>query len=444
MRDRYRRSVAETLAGAFLAGTWTAGDLVARGALALGSGGEWIRRVARRVTELFAEPPRDRFRALADAVYADEDVQRQCSGGNAPRIVRTFVALEATREARFGVVSLPSVRDVAAWLEVDEPMLEWLADVRGLARRAPDERLRHYVARWVPKRSGGARLLEAPKTRLRAIQRRVLREILDRIPAHDAAHGFRVGRSAVTHAAAHVGKRVVLRLDLEDFFPTVPYGRIFGVFQAVGYSDAVSRVLAGLCTCHAPGGLSMPASPSPSAAELGAAFRARQLYRARHLPQGAPTSPALANSCVYAMDLRLSGAARAAGATYTRYADDLVFSGGDEFARRASRFEALVGAVVIESGFHLNHRKTRLLRRGVRQEVTGLVVNDHVAIGRDAFDRLKATLHNCLTLGPESQNRGGHPSYRAHVAGAVAWVEHVQPARGAKLREIFDRIRWSD
>jgi RNA-directed DNA polymerase len=444
MRDRYRRYVADTLAGSFLAGTWTGQELAARGVLAFGGGGEWIRRVVRRVIERFPEPPLEGFRVLADVVQADEDVRRQCARGDAPRIVRTFIVPDATREPRLGVVSLPAARELAAWLDVDEPMLEWLADVRGLSRRAPDERLRHYVARWVPKRSGGARLLEIPKPRLRAIQRRLLCEILDRIPAHDAAHGFRAGRSALTHAAAHVGKHVVLRLDLEDFFPTVPYGRIAGVFKAVGYSGDVSRILAGLCTCHAPSGLSMPTSPSSSAAELQAAFRARRLYRARHLPQGAPTSPSLANLCVYAMDVRLAGAARAAGATYTRYADDLVFSGGSEFARRASRFEALAGAIVVESGFHVNYRKTRRMARGVRQEVTGLVVNDRVAIARDAFDQLKATLHNCATVGPESQNRGGHPSYRAHLAGAVAWVEHVQPPRGAKLRRIFDRIRWID
>jgi hypothetical protein len=444
MRNRYRLYLAETLASAFLAGTWTTEDLAARGVVALGGGRQWIRRVARRVLKTFPEPPLERFRALADALAADEDVEHQCANGDAPRIRRTFAVEGATRETRFGVVALPAMRDVAEWLEVDVPRLEWLADVHGLSRRARDERLRHYVARWVPKRSGGARLLEAPKARLKAIQRRVLHEILDLIPPHDAAHGFRAGRSAVTHAAAHVGQRVVLRLDLEDFFPTVPYGRIVGVFQAAGYSDDVARLLAGLSTCHAPSGLAMPMSPMASAAEVAASFRARQLYRARHLPQGAPTSPALANLCVYGMDVRLSGAARAAEATYTRYADDLVFSGDDAFLRRAPRFLAFAAAIVSECGFHVNHRKTRRMPRGVRQEVTGLVVNERVTIARDAYDRLKATLHNYAARGPHGQNLDGHANPRAHLAGAVAWVEHVQPERGAKLRRLFDRIVWPD
>jgi hypothetical protein len=144
------------------------------------------------------------------------------------------------------------------------------------------------------------------------------------------------------------------------------------------------------------------------------------------------------------MDVRLFAAASAIGATYTRYADDLVFSGDEAFARRAKRFEALAAAIALEESFFVNHRKTRLMRRGARQEVTGIVVNEQPAVARDHFDRLKATLHNCVRFGPESQNRARHARFREHLHGAVAWVTHVQPARGKKLRALFDSIAWPE
>jgi hypothetical protein len=172
--------------------------------------------------------------------------------------------------------------------------------------------------------------------------------------------------------------------------------------------------------------------------------RTRQKYRTRHLPQGAPTSPALANLVAFAMDVRLSAAARFDEATYTRYADDLVFSGDAAFSRTAGRFSSWVAGIALDSGFHVNHRKTRVMRRGARQRVTGLVVNAHPAIGRADFDRIKATLHNCARFGPESQNTAGHASLRAHLEGVVAWVSHVQPARGEKLREMMRAISWTD
>ncbi len=344
--------------------------------------------------------------------------------------------------ADWGVPALPTTGDIAAWLGEEVEQLAWLADWRGLARLARDPRLSHYVYRWMPKRSGGMRLLEAPKPRLKEVQRRILREILYRVPPHQAAHGFRVGRNVLSHARAHAGQGVVLRMDLEDFFVSIPAARVYGVFRTIGYPEEASRVLTGLCTTRASARETLQTTLSPTPSELAALHRTRLRYRSRHLPQGAPTSPSLANLCCYGMDVRLAAAAGAVGATYTRYADDLVFSGDASFARMASRFSAMVGAIAIEEGFQVQHRKTRIMPRSQRQEVTGLVVNQHPAIRRIEFDRLRATLHNCARLGPESQNRDGRPDFRAHLEGAVAWVRQVQPTRGAKLDEVFRRIEW--
>jgi RNA-directed DNA polymerase len=167
------------------------------------------------------------------------------------------------------------------------------------------------------------------------------------------------------------------------------------------------------------------------------------LARTRHLPQGAPTSPALASLCAYALDARLSAAARAAGATYTRYADDLLFSGGADFARRASRFAPLVAGIAQDEGFVVNHRKTRMMPRGGRQLVGGLVVNERPRARRGDYDRVKAILHNCERYGAASQNLEGRADFRAFVRGLVSWVAEGEPARGPRLWAAFARVSWA-
>jgi RNA-directed DNA polymerase len=127
---------------------------------------------------------------------------------------------------------------------------------------------------------------------------------------------------------------------------------------------------------------------------------------------------------------------------YTRYADDLAFSGGDGFLRGSTRFAAHVGAVVLEQGLAVNFRKTRVMRQGVRQHLAGLVVNERVNVPRAEFDRLKAILTNCIRNGPEAENREGRPEFRAHLAGRVACVASVNAERGARLRMLLERIVW--
>jgi hypothetical protein len=136
------------------------------------------------------------------------------------------------------------------------------------------------------------------------------------------------------------------------------------------------------------------------------------------------------------------GLAESAGAKYTRYADDLAFSGGEKLERLIDRFSIHVAAVLLEEGFKVHHRKTRIMRQGVRQYLVGLVANQKMNVMRTDFDRLKATLTNCLRLGPESQNRDAHPDFRLHLEGRVGFVEMINPARGKRLRNIFEKIQW--
>jgi hypothetical protein len=327
----------------------------------------------------------------------------------------------------------PEIGDLAAlagFLDVDGDHLDWFADRREINRQARDERLRHYRYRWLPHR-----LIEAPKPRLRAIQRRLLDDIVGRVPVHADVHGFVPGRSPHTFAAVHAGADLVVRLDLATFFSTVTASRVYGVFRTAGYPEPVAHALTALTTTRTPFEVIRQAPPQAASRYLPA------LLRRPHLPQGAPTSPALANLCAYRLDRRLAGLAGRFGARYTRYADDLAFSGPLDRAA-AGRLVTHVDTIVTAEGFRLQAVKTRIRGRADRQELVGLVVNARPAVPRVVYDRLRAVLHNIAAHGVTADDRAAHPDLThpdlaAHLTGRVAWLSHRHPARSAKLTPLL-------
>ena len=339
-------------------------------------------------------------------------------------------ALEFARARELRFPALPRIPAVAALADhfgLNAEELDWFADVHELNRGVRAPRLEHYRYAWLKKPSGGRRLLEAPKERLKTIQRRILADFLSHAPVHDAAHGFRARRSIRTFTAPHVGRAAILKLDLASFFPSIPASRIAGLFRWLGYPDDVAWRLACLCTHVTARRLLL---------ECDGATIGR--YRARHLPQGAPTSPALANLCAYRLDRRLAGLATRAGADYARYADDLLFSGDEDFARSAERFARRAADICREEGFAVAAGKTRLRRQGARQAAAGLVLNAKQNTPREAFDELKAILFNCARRGLAAENRNGEPDFAAHLAGRVSFIASVNPARGEKLRRLLN------
>jgi RNA-directed DNA polymerase len=277
-----------------------------------------------------------------------------------------------------------------------------------------------YVEFEVPKRSGGVRRISAPRERLKAAQRAILEKILEQMPAHEAAHGFVKGRSTVSNAEPHTGATVVVRVDLENFFPTVHYRRVKGLFQAHGYGDEVSGVLAGLTTHR-------PKLPDGTVVWPGA------------LPQGAPTSPAIANLVCRRMDARLAALAKKMGATYTRYADDLSFSFRTP-PERMGRFLWWVNAILQQEGFAENNPKRRVMRKNSRQRVTGLTVNQQVSIPRAERRRFKAILNNCRKHGVTSQARG-RKDFEGWLRGYAAYVKMVHPELGVRWqREVKELL----
>jgi hypothetical protein len=343
------------------------------------------------------------------------------------------------------VPDLATVADLGVLIGEEDPgRLAWLSDVRGWERAAPDERLRGYRYTAHLRAGRPPRVLERPKPRLKAVQRLLLHEVLAGIPPHDAACGFVPGRSVLDHAGRHVGRPVVLALDLEDFFAQVSAGRVFGILRTAGYAEPVAHAMTGLTTNVVPWGVwaRIPRPTTPPAIDRH--HRLGRRLATPHLPQGAPTSPALANLVAFRLDRRLDGLARTLGLTYSRYADDLAFSGGRHLARRAFDVEARVAAIARDEGFVLNAAKTRLLAREGRQALCGVVVNERPSVARPEVDRLRALLHEAERRGPAAADRGGlGAAFPAHVRGRIGWVAQVHPARGARLLAQYDRIDWS-
>jgi retron-type reverse transcriptase len=432
------------LAKCFLAGEPAVEEIAARGSHTLGKRWRWLRPLAQRYVKAFTGRTRPRQREVVPFLLHDRGFQRAWSKYSHELSVEQWLS-EPQRMQPVGaaqtwdVPTIESVGALAEWLGVKAGELEWFADLKGLAYRKSSPQLSHYHYRILSKRNNDIRLIEAPKLRLKELQRQILTRVLEKVPAHPAAHGFVKGRSIKTFVAPHVGQRVVLRMDLQDFFPSFRAARVQTFFRTLGYPESVADLLGGICTNSTPRHvwkrLGLDVDPSR-------VHQARALYSRPHLPQGVPTSPALANLCSHRMDCRLAGLAKSAGAEYTRYADDLAFSGSEALERRIERFSTHVAAILIEEGFTVHHRKTRIMRRGVRQHLAGLVANQHINVIRSDFDRLKATLTNCVRLGPESQNRDARSHFRLHLDGRVTFVEMINHGRGARLRRIFEQIHW--
>ena len=322
--------------------------------------------------------------------------------------------------ARLDLPTLPTEAALADWLVMPPERLAYFADLRGRAEAHEETAVNHYVYKARRKRSGGVRLIEAPKPGLKGLQRTILHGLLDHVPAHPAAYGFVRGRSCLQAAVRHAGEDVVVCFDLADFFGSIGGHRVYGLFRALGYPHTVALTLRGLTTTTTPPWMleRLPADTRPH-------------LHMPHLPQGAPTSPALANLTAFRLDRRLSSLARSLGARYTRYADDLTFSGDRPIARRLL---TAVPRIVTEEGFRINPAKTRVMPRHQRQQTTGIVVNARPNVARADYDRLKATLHACAK---PDDTRLADPAFRARLSGQIAWVEALNPAKGARLRDRF-------
>lgn len=340
--------------------------------------------------------------------------------GEAPPAAGERRQADPQRLARHG---LPELADAA---QLADAMGITVAELRFLGFHREVARTHHYHSFTLPKKTGGERLISAPMPRLKRAQYWVLDNILAKVPAHDAAHGFLAGRSIVSNAAPHAGHDVVINLDVKDFFPSIAFGRIKGVFRHLGYGEAMATLLALLCSENRAQAWQVDGE------KLFVGGKARE----RVLPQGAPTSPMLTNLLCLRLDRRLLGLARQLGFVYTRYADDLTFSASGEAARdNVGRLLGRVRWILRDEGFTPHPDKERVMRKGRRQEVTGLVVNaDKPGVSRETRRRLRAALHRATQASAgKPAHWQGQAAQPSQLLGLAQFVYQVDPVQGGPL-----------
>lgn len=293
-----------------------------------------------------------------------------------------------------GLPRIATIQDLALHVGVSGRYLWWLAsDAYGA-----------YETFGLPKKSGGTRPIQRPTGPLLIVQRWILRNILDRLHTTPSSFGFERGRGLRLHAEQHSGARAVLTLDITNFFPTISIAQVTHVYHVAGYSSSVASVLARLCT-----------------------------YRGV-LPQGAPTSPRLANLVCRRLDWRLFHFAQRRGMVYTRYADDMSFSASS--ASEPARARPFISHIIRDCGFSLNGKKSRLVGLRGKKAVTGLVLGqDTVGIGRHQLRGLRARIHHAHLL------RDG--SNVASLQGWLDYVSDVDPPRYQNLVRYIQRLRGS-
>jgi len=262
----------------------------------------------------------------------------------------------------------------------------------------------------VPKKLGGKRIILSPRKELKKIQRWLLDEILYNVHTHKSAKGFLKGTSIIDNAKEHVDKKIVLNIDIKDFFPSIKYRRVYGLFNSLGYTSALCRILTGLCT-----------------------------YK-DFLPQGSPASPMISNLVCYKLDRRLSGFAEKNRFSYTRYADDITFSGDYKLVK----CKDFIINIIQNEGFKISYEKLRVIGSGDSQKVTGLVVNEKVSFDRKKIRRLRAIVHNCKIKGPIEANKNGHPNFREHIYGYLAFLKPIKPDLSKKWKKVLDELDWDE
>ena len=296
-------------------------------------------------------------------------------------------------------LGIKSPEHLSRWLGVEEGELKQIA-------RNTDSHC-YEIERQTS--SGKKRLIFNADRKLKSIQCRIKDRILDRVPVSDSAHAWTKGRSPLTNATQHIGKDVVVKLDIKDFFPSIHYSRVYKLFISLGCSPDVSRILTQLTTYN------------------------------YHLPQGTHTSPAIANLILKDLDSRLKRLSSLHGITYTRYGDDISISG----KYSAEKLKNLLRKIIKQEGFTVETKKIKVQHKHQRQEVTGIVVNKIPNIPKEKREKLMGIIRNCQRYGPSTQTTENKDKFRRRLLGLISYVKPVNPKLGTKLQKEFGKIDWS-
>jgi len=308
---------------------------------------------------------------------------------------------------------IKDVKDLANKMGLHLNDLRFLTYTQKLSQKS------NYVHFKMAKKTGGFREISAPKPKLKRLQYWILENILNKVEVSQEAHGFVSKKSIVTNAIPHIGKSLVINCDLENFFPTLDYPRVKGLFKSLGYSAEVATVLAVLTT-------------EAQTKEVLLDGEKLYLYTGkRFLPQGSPASPMITNLICRKLDSRMRGIAKSLEFTYTRYADDMTFS-SNEYTK-INKMMFWIKGITKEEGFILHPKKTKIMRKGACHEVTGVVVNEKLSINRKELKKFRALLHQIEQGGIEGKSwHGKSENLMASVWGYANFIKMVDADKGAK------------
>ena len=330
-----------------------------------------------------------------------------------------------TNEEKLQSYNLPVF---ASLTELAESMSLDLATLRYLLYQRKVSKNTHYYTFEIPKKSGGKRKISAPKGKMKNLQLWVLENILNQIPLGEFAHGFVPQRSILTNAQPHTGQDIVINVDLKDFFPTISYKRVKGLFRTLGYSEQMAIIFALICT-----------QAETETVEMdGITYYVQK--GERFLPQGSPASPAISNIIAYKLDKKIVGLTKKLSFNYTRYADDLSFSTTKENEQNIPKLICFLQRIIKSEGFTMHPDKTHIMRKGGLQTVTGIVVNEKLNIERKKLRQFRALLHNIEMNGWKDQKWGQADNLIHSVEGYIHFIQMVNPEKGIKFKEQLAKI----
>lgn len=267
------------------------------------------------------------------------------------------------------------------------------------------------------KKNGGTRCLLVPSSPILEVQYWIKENILDVSNFPSYVTGYQKGKSIIDNATFHSNQEIIIKFDLKNFYDSITVSRVYCTFRYLGYGKSISIDLAKLCTAFNENGKEI-------------------------LPQGSPSSPAISNIVCSELDRRLYGYAVKCGFNYSRYSDDITFSGPKSDTIK----KTVIYRIIEECGFQINAKKTKYIGSGNCQRVTGLNVNNGVTISKKKRKMIETHLHNCLRFGPyvhlKKIDMSYRTNYREWLLGNIYFIMSVHSNQGKKMKAKFDKINW--
>ena len=340
------------------------------------------------------------------------------------------------KESSFEKLSKQNLPKLNTALDLAKAMQIEIGELKFLSFSRKNSKISHYKRFQIPKKTGGFRLISAPMPKLKKAQIWILEEIFNKLDFHPNAHGCVVGKSIKTNANPHVKKDVVINQDLKNFFPTITYNRIKGVFISIGYSNQLATIFALLCSEPKIVDLSL----------LGENYYAQRGNR--FLPQGSPCSPSITNAICRKLDFRLTGLAKKYNFTYTRYVDDLTFSASVSEYSKIPAILKYSKKIVQDENFNLHPDKLRIMKRNSRQEVTGVVVNEKTNIPKKNLKRFRALLYQIEKDGLQDKFWNKKVNVLAQIDGYANFIYQIDKQKGIfykkRVGAILEKYKYKE